>query len=140
LQLLPRSHSIIILLIDQFEQDRTKLRRYLTSQERSPVTIFEAIGANQGIALAKIVRPHCIVFELKQEDMVGMEALSLLKAATNDLPASLIVWTRLNGDMLRTGAAMLGVELYFAKSAGSEVAVGQAILSLLGDAGGQACK
>jgi diguanylate cyclase len=118
---------IKILLIDQFESDRTSLHRCLTRGNRE-VLVYEAVTGERGLSLFKSVLPDVVVMEMKQQDMFGIEVLNLIKIQMDGKPASVYVWTRLNNDVLRSAAALLGIQGYFSKTSGSEVALSQAIL------------
>src|SRR5215218_4918287 len=118
---------LTVLLIDQFEPDRTNLRGCLTQANRE-VLVYEATTGETGLMVFKSVLPDVVVMEMKQHDMFGIEVLNLLKIQMDGKPMPVYVWTRLNNDVLRSAAAMLGIHGYFNKTASSESALARAIL------------
>jgi CheY-like chemotaxis protein len=121
---------ITILVIDPYERDRKQLLACLRDAVGDCACI-EAGDGKTGLDLFKTVQPDCVVVELKQEDMIGMEVLGLLKTHMGGTPVPIFIWTRLGG-ALKEGATMLGIQGYFTKSVGSEAAVARAIADVIG--------
>jgi DNA-binding NarL/FixJ family response regulator len=116
-----------LLLIDPFEEDRAAIIRHLRISARE-FDVIEAAGGKAGLDLFRNTLPDCVVMELKQEDMIGLEILNLIQAEMLSRPVPVFVWTCLTHEGLRSAAAMLGVRGYFIKQPGNESALANAIL------------
>jgi DNA-binding NarL/FixJ family response regulator len=121
-----------LLLIDQFEEDRAALLRRLQTSSRA-FDVAEAADGTYGLALFKSLLPDCVVMELKQGDMVGLEVLNLIQAEMTGRPVPVFIWTCLSQEILKSAASMLGVKGYFVKQSGSESALADAILQAIAE-------
>jgi len=127
-----KAQPIKILLIDKHESDRARLYRSLT--DACPgILLFEASDCESGLAQFKTLVPDCVVLELKQDDMLGIEILNLIKSEMAGKPVPMFVWTRLNHEVLRSVASTLGIQGYFSKATGSELNLTRAILDATGE-------
>jgi DNA-binding NarL/FixJ family response regulator len=124
---MPKS-PLKLLLIDPFEEDRAALLHHLRASSRE-FEVFEAPNGKVGLDLLRNISPDCVVMELKQEDMIGLEVLNLVQAEMLSRPVPLFVWTCLTHEGLRSAVSMLGVGGYFLKQAGSESMLANAILN-----------
>jgi signal transduction histidine kinase/CheY-like chemotaxis protein len=80
-----------LLLIDDDPASRYVLKQVLsdlTSQELLAIQITEANDGSEGIRLAQVENPDCIIMDISMPGMSGFEVLSLLKsnAATQNTP------------------------------------------------------
>jgi DNA-binding NarL/FixJ family response regulator len=119
-----------LLLIDPFEEDRAAIIRHLRISARE-FDVIEASDGKAGLDLFRNTSPDCVVMELKQEDMIGLEILNLIQAGMLSRPIPVFVWTCLTHEGLRSAAAMLGVRGYFLKQPGNESALANAILNAM---------
>lgn len=121
-----------VLLIDQYEEDRAKLIRCLQNPSRR-IDVFEAPSGRVGLDLFRTLVPDCVVLEMKQEDLIGVEVLNLILAELQGRPVPVFVWTCLMHDMLRSAATTLGINGYFTKQPGNECLLAKAILEATGN-------
>ena len=92
--LIKRDKPQKLLLIDDDPADRYVLKQLLrdcTNRVTPPVCLIEANNGQEGIRLAQVEKPDCIILDLSMPELSGTEVLSLLKSdsATNLIPVIL---------------------------------------------------
>jgi signal transduction histidine kinase/CheY-like chemotaxis protein len=86
-----------VLAIDDDEAARYLLRRYL---ERTPYTLYEACGSEDGLAIAREQRPNVILLDFFLEDETAFDILDELKGdpRTRGIPVIVITSHVLGAD------------------------------------------
>lgn len=79
-----------ILLVDDDQASRYVLKQILSD---IPINIIEATDGREGIHLAQVEKPDCIVLDLSLPEINGVEVLSLLKSDSTTNPIPVIINT-----------------------------------------------
>jgi DNA-binding NarL/FixJ family response regulator len=118
-----------ILLIDEHKEDREALRHSIMEADNK-IRVFEAVSSETALDWFRAVQPDCVVMELHQKDLIGMELLNLnrLTIEISKRPVPIFIWTRSNHDMFSTTVSSFGIRGYFQKNKDGETALITAIL------------
>jgi DNA-binding NarL/FixJ family response regulator len=108
------TETISVLLIDD---NATFLRiavRFL--RDRSDINVVgTAAGGEEGLKLAKKLKPQIILLDLAMPDLPGLDAIPLLREVLPEV--KLIALTMLDTDGYRTAAKTAGADAFVAKAA-----------------------
>lgn len=127
-----KSPSIKVLLIDEHREDRMALRECLL-KANDKVRVYEAVGGEAALDWFRAVQPDCIVLELKQRDIVGMEVLDRIVLEISKKPVPIFIWTRLSLPIVSATTSSMGIRGYFEKHKDSEDTLVTAILDATTD-------
>ena len=117
-----------VLLIGQPEEDYHRLLRRLASADR-PFVLYQAPDGQIGLHMFKTLRPNCVVLELEQQDMAGMEVIERLNAEPAGNRVPILVWTHFMKPMPPLVAAILGITAYVQKMPRSHERLAAALLN-----------
>jgi signal transduction histidine kinase/CheY-like chemotaxis protein len=94
-QLIDRSDSTRVLLVDDQEAMRVVIKQFLEAQHYQSI---EAATGQDGLSKARDERPDVILLDLSLTDMNGRDVLKQLKSdpATLDIPVVIVTSSRLN--------------------------------------------
>jgi signal transduction histidine kinase/DNA-binding response OmpR family regulator len=115
-RLVKRHTSSKLLLIDDDPAARYVFKQFLSGTH---LTVIEAVDGREGIHLAQVEKPDCIVLDLSLPEMSGIEVLSRLKndSTTNHIPVIINTSQSLEAQEQKTLAentiAILSKEMVF---------------------------
>jgi PAS domain S-box-containing protein len=86
-----------ILVVDDIESNRTLVRSFL---ETTNLQVFEAVNGEDAIEKARILRPGCILLDIKMPVMDGYQAIKILKskAQTKTIPVVMLTASAMKSD------------------------------------------
>ena len=119
--------SIRVLVADDQEIIRTGLRMILDAQPDIEV-VGEASDGREAVALARELRPHVCLFDVRMPELNGIEATRLLAGFDVDDPIAIVIITTFDLDEYVHGALKAGARGFLLKDAGPEL-LAQAIRS-----------
>ena len=105
-----------VVIIDDDRNVTFTLSHALSLEGFSPVV---ASNGGEGVRLAKLHRPSCIVLEIAVRSGDGIEALRMLKKMPFTRKAQLIVLTASRDDLDRQSAMQHGADVYLHKPVGT---------------------
>jgi DNA-binding response OmpR family regulator len=105
-----------VVIIDDDQNVTFTLSHALSLDGFSPVV---ATNGGEGVRLAKLHRPSCIVLEIAVRSGDGIEALRMLKKMPFTRKAQLIVLTASRDDLDRQTAMQHGADVYLQKPVGT---------------------
>jgi len=115
-RLVKRHTSSKLLLVDDDPAARYVFKQFLSGTH---LTVIEAVDGREGIHLAQVEKPDCIVLDLSLPEMSGIEVLSRLKndSTTNHIPVIINTSQSLEAQAQKTLAentiAILSKEMVF---------------------------
>lgn len=115
-RLLKREKPSKLLLIDDDPTARYVFKQFLSDTH---LNVIEAVDGREGIHLAQVEKPDCIVLDLSLPEMSGVEVLSLLKSdsTTNQIPViintSQLLEAQEQGTLAESTVAILSKEMAF---------------------------
>jgi len=102
-----------ILIVEDHEDFRHVLRRYLESQEIK-FEIFEAADGEGAVAMAQAKHPELVLMDIRLPDISGIDAASRIK---NFLPQSdIVVLTMFETEAFRSVFSSTDISEYLGKS------------------------
>ncbi len=113
-RLLKRERPSKLLLIDDDPTARYVFKQFLSDTH---LNVIEAVDGREGIHLAQVEKPDCIVLDLSLPEMSGVEVLSLLKSdsTTNHIPViintSQLLEAQERGTLAESTVAILSKEM-----------------------------
>lgn len=119
-----------VLLIGQPEEDYHRLLGRLASADRLFV-LYQAPDGQKGLHMFKTLRPDCVVLELEQRDMAGMEVIDRIKAEMAGRRVPILVWTQFTKPMPPLAAAILGITAYVRKTPQSDERLAHALFDAM---------
>ena len=85
--------QIRLLIIDDDIVDRKACQRALTQHPDCQFVLFEAETGQEGLQLAHLDSPDCILLDYRLPDMDGLEFLSELRGETGEISTPVIMLT-----------------------------------------------
>lgn len=109
--------TILVLLIEDDLVDRMACRRRLGTDPRRRFDLAEADDGRSGLALARRLRPHCILLDYRLPDLNGLEFLAQLNAEPDEAVRAIpvLMMTGADSAVLATEALRRGARDYLVK-------------------------
>jgi len=111
----PRDDCITLLLVDDDEVDRLAIRRAFAQFPDHRFELIEAATGDEGLRLARMRNPDCILLDYNLPDFSGVEFLSGLADATGDLQVPVVMLTGTDNALIAVDALKRGARDYLVK-------------------------
>jgi DNA-binding NarL/FixJ family response regulator len=125
--------TIRVVIADDQHLVRTGLSMILNAQPEIEV-IGEATNGQQAVAMARQLRPHVCLFDIRMPEMDGIEATRLLAGPDAVDPMAVVVITTFDLDEYVHGALKAGARGFLLKDAGPALLVQAVQAAANGDA------
>jgi PAS domain S-box-containing protein len=112
--------TIRLLLVDDDQIDRLACIRSLAQYPGCEFVVFEAETGSQGLEIARIEKPDCILLDYNLPDLNGVEFLAELAEETGELPMPVVMLTGSDNAMVAVDALKLGARDYVVKGSDRE--------------------
>jgi PAS domain S-box-containing protein len=113
----PDRKSRTILIVEDSRSYRSKLRDYLSQDNRYHYTIIETDTGAEGLKQYRIVKPDAILLDYVLPDMNGLEFLHALQQQIEKPDLPVVLLTEYEKENLASQAIESGAQQYLSKSA-----------------------
>ena len=105
----------VILIVDDSDEDRATLRRYLERAGPDGYRCHEASTAAEGLELCRVLHPDAILLDYSLPDDDGLEFLAALVAEHGPLACAVVMLTGAGNATVAVQALKLGAQDYLVK-------------------------
>ena len=109
-----------LLLVDDDRVDRLACKRALAQHPDCEFAVLEAETGRQGLELARIEKPDCILLDYYLPDFNGVEFLAALSEETGELPVPVVMLTGADNALVAVDALKRGARDYVVKDSDRE--------------------
>lgn len=109
--------SRTILIVEDSRSYRSKLREYLSEDDRYNYTILETETGAEGLKQYRIAQPDAILLDYVLPDMNGLEFLQALQQQIEKPDLPVVLLTEYDNENLASQALESGAQQYLSKSA-----------------------